>query len=536
MALGLTARVTRKFIWDKGSGIQFSAAAVAAVEDLNWKLEEITPEGLVAHTRVSIRSAGEEVRINFKNNQITIKSECIGIQPIAFGKNRSNIKKFIKRFKETSLLITDNDVVKNYFSINERQKENKGKNQSVITNSKEKLSDFFALFFSGKDFYFTSKILALNVLIYLVMLMTGAYNDNHFYELFYNFGGIHRGLINDGEWWRFFTAAFVHGGFLHLFFNMYAFLYVSLILEPLLGRFRYLFVYLALAVLSGLSTIYWFSNMISIGASGAIFGLYGVTFAMAATGVLKNRIRISLLISIAVFSGYNIGFGIEDGIDYAAHIGGFSWGIIIGLLISPFYMENKKTFYKIISSSVLGVLILGFSFYVSQYIMEKPAIYIRRNPIVGFIIDSNLSNQKDSNSHVYKDMESFSSELNQFWHLYNKASRNDNNFESDERKLIQKLEYGIMLLNKDIKLLYRLSTLDISPLARSFIEEAAYSCNAKGMLYQAYIKAMKNPSYNYHEFLAPLIALSIINNSHLRDYKYNEFMMDNSDIILQMTD
>jgi len=96
MALGLTARVTRKFLWDKGSEIQFMVMVEATVRNRNWKLEEIAKDRIVAHTRVSVRSAGEEVRISLKNNEITIKSECIGIQPIAFGKNKANIRKFIK--------------------------------------------------------------------------------------------------------------------------------------------------------------------------------------------------------------------------------------------------------------------------------------------------------------------------------------------------------------------------------------------------------------------------------------------------------
>jgi len=519
MALGLTARATRKALWEKGSQLKFLVVAAATIEDLNWKLEEITEEGLVAHTRVSIRSAGEEVRISFQKEEMIIKSECVGIQPIAFGKNISNIKKFIKRFKEVSLLTTDNDTVKNYFVLKERMHEEASKAQKVVTNSKEKLTDFFALFFSNKDFYFTSKILALNVLIYLVMAMTGAFNNIHLYEALHNFGGSHRGLINDGEWWRLFTAAFVHGGFLHLFFNMYAFLYVSLILEPLLGRFRYLAIYLSLAFLSGLSSIYWFSNILTVGASGAIFGLYGVAFAMAATGVLRNRIRISLLISIAVFSGYNIGFGIEDGIDYAAHIGGFSWGLLMGLLISPFYKTTQKTNYKIPSSIILGVLFLGFSVYVFNYIQKNPSIFVNRNPYAAFIVDANLHAQSSGNMD-YKDMVEFEDNIPIFWQNYNHALKAEMLNEENNKIIIQKLNIGLAILNKEIKHLYRLSMLKINPLARNFIEDASRSCDAKSQLFQAYLKAMENPKYNYRKFLNPLIINSQIANSAIFSERY----------------
>lgn len=523
MAFGLTARVKRNFHWDRGSQLQFLVVAAATIEDLNWKLAEVTEDGLVAHTRVSLRSAGEEIRITFSKNIISFKSECIGIQPIAFGKNKSNIRKFYTRFKEMSLLLSENDIVTCYYDLKIKIKKDSKKAQTVVTNSKERLTDFFALFFSNKDFYFTSKILALNVLIYLVMAMTGSFNSLHMYEALYSFGGVHRGLINDGEWWRLITSAFIHIGFLHLFFNMYAFLYASLILEPLLGRFRYLIIYIALAFLSGLSSVYWFPNILSVGASGAIFGLYGLAFALAATGVLRQRIRISLLISIAVFTSYNIGFGIKDGIDYAAHIGGFSWGILIGILITPLYRNFSKQYIKIGSSALLIVLLLSFSTYVFRYIQDNPSIFVKPNPYMAFIADSNLKSSTHF-SGEYKSMDKFKDEVNSFWRNYRKTDETKMSLEYDSEILTKKLNAAIYILNKEIKHLYQLTTLNVSPLARDFIDDAASCCDAKCQLYQGYLKSTERPKYNFRKSIRPLIFRAQIASARLNAEQYKEFL------------
>ncbi len=137
-------------------------------------------------------------------------------------------------------------------------------------------------------------------------------------------------LTLKGEWWRLISSCFLHIGIAHLFFNMYALMYIGLLLEPHLGKTRFITAYLITGIAASMTSLWWHDRALSAGASGAIFGMYGVFLAMLTTNIIKNSSRKALLTSIAFFVGYNLIGGMEYGIDNAAHIGGLISGIIIG--------------------------------------------------------------------------------------------------------------------------------------------------------------------------------------------------------------
>jgi rhomboid protease GluP len=93
---------------------------------------------------------------------------------------------------------------------------------------------------------------------------------------------------------------FLHAGLVHLVFNMYALLYIGVYLEPLLGRWRYLTVYIACGVLASLTSTWWRIENVGIGASGAIFGLFGVFLALLTTNFVEKNVRKPMLRSIAI--------------------------------------------------------------------------------------------------------------------------------------------------------------------------------------------------------------------------------------------
>jgi rhomboid protease GluP len=152
-----------------------------------------------------------------------------------------------------------------------------------------------------------------------------------------NWGANFRPMTLEGQWWRLFTACFLHIGILHLLLNMYALLYVGLLLEPYLGKTRFLAAYLISGIAASMTSLWWHDFTISAGASGAIFGMYGVFLALLTTNLLDKSVKKALLTSIAVFVGYNILNGLQpnSGIDNAAHIGGLISGLIIGYAFVP---------------------------------------------------------------------------------------------------------------------------------------------------------------------------------------------------------
>ena len=133
---------------------------------------------------------------------------------------------------------------------------------------------------------------------------------------------------------------------MHLVFNMYGLLFVGIFLEPLLGKTKYLIAYLLTGILSSCASIWWFDATVSVGASGAIFGLYGIFLALLLARVYPPGFSKAFLTSTLIFVGYNLLMGLTGGTDNAAHIGGLSSGFLLGLMLYP--TINKEAAYEFI--------------------------------------------------------------------------------------------------------------------------------------------------------------------------------------------
>ena len=143
-------------------------------------------------------------------------------------------------------------------------------------------------------------------------------------------------LTLTGDWWRTVTCNFIHIGAFHLLMNMYAFMYVGLLLEELIGGRRMFVSYLLTGLCSAAFSLYMHGETISTGASGSIFGLYGIFLAFLLFHRIAKEQRKALLTSILIFVGYNLVYGMKAGIDNAAHIGGFVAGAVICLCMTRF--------------------------------------------------------------------------------------------------------------------------------------------------------------------------------------------------------
>ncbi|MEW2293391.1 rhomboid family intramembrane serine protease [Streptomyces sp. NPDC006743] len=173
----------------------------------------------------------------------------------------------------------------------------------------------------------TKVLIGLNLAFFLVQLAVG----NPFTERFEMVGQAYLpslgsvGGVAQGEWYRLLTAMFLHGGYIHIAFNMLSLWWIGGPLEAALGRARYLALYLAAGLAgSALSYLVAAPNQPSVGASGAIFGLFG---AMA---VLMRRLRYDMRPVIALLViNLVITFG-WGGIAWQAHIGGLVAGVVTG--------------------------------------------------------------------------------------------------------------------------------------------------------------------------------------------------------------
>jgi membrane associated rhomboid family serine protease len=149
--------------------------------------------------------------------------------------------------------------------------------------------------------------------------------------------GANAGVLTiSGEWWRLLTNVFVHGGIIHIAFNMWALWNLGMLCESLYGRWTYAAVYLICGVGASLTSAAWDPYRTSVGASGAIFGLAGALIAALKLGEFSvpRSALTGTLRSLGAFVVYSLLFGFLPGIDNSAHIGGLITGLIVGTLIA----------------------------------------------------------------------------------------------------------------------------------------------------------------------------------------------------------
>ena len=128
---------------------------------------------------------------------------------------------------------------------------------------------------------------------------------------------------------------------MHIVGNMFGLLFAGVFLEPVLGRVKYLLAYILTGLISSCASIWWHPATVSIGASGAIFGLFGVFLALLLTGIFPDKAKKQMLTTVAIFIGYNLLMGLSGGIDNAAHLGGLASGVVLGFALS-FTIDKKK--------------------------------------------------------------------------------------------------------------------------------------------------------------------------------------------------
>ena len=157
----------------------------------------------------------------------------------------------------------------------------------------------------------------------LIMIICAAYVADQIYPQFYEYTALFGPLVQSGEVWRLFTVALVHGGITHLFFNMFSLLVLGNPVEAALGKARFLIIFFVSLLTGSLASIYLSSSpYVSVGASGAVFGLFGAFIAMRK--MINEGVR-----DIYLIIGLNFVFGfILGGVDWRAHLGGLVGGYL----------------------------------------------------------------------------------------------------------------------------------------------------------------------------------------------------------------
>lgn len=239
--------------------------------------------------------------------------------------------------------------------------------QSVVAEEQERVERRYARALFSRATPVTYALLAANVFVsVLMMIIYGGTEDS---QALIAFGAKTNALLQSGEWFRLVTPIFIHAGIWHLLLNSYALWVVGIQVEKLYGSARFLLIYL-LSGVGGVAGSYLGQALMSkpndgpsVGASGAIFGLFGVlaVFGFRYRREMPPAIRRAMtagvlpVIVINLFIGFSIPF-----IDNSAHIGGLLTGATLTLVI-PYIAPGRE------GVSKLGLTIIALCVAVVVY-------------------------------------------------------------------------------------------------------------------------------------------------------------------------
>lgn len=184
----------------------------------------------------------------------------------------------------------------------------------------------------AKRYPVTAALLSIMVVYFIIISLNGGTNN---VQTLIRFGALFPSLIKDGhQYYRLFTAIFIHIGIMHLFFNGYALYLFGTQLEGLMGHGKFLGFFLLTGLGGNLATYFFTYNTVSAGASGSLFGLFGAFLYL----IQRHREMISPSgrKSILVLLGMNLVLTLlVPSISVTAHFGGF----IIGYLLSYLFIK-----------------------------------------------------------------------------------------------------------------------------------------------------------------------------------------------------
>ncbi len=345
----------------------FLVLALEAARKLNWEIGPINASGFVAFTKFSIASSStEEVLVSIDNGFANLRSESTGGRLVDWSKNKKNINQLLATFDQ--LRETDNteELSAKYEELSKSFSSQDSLAAFQPNTSKKTALGLFSIFIPRKGFFITPLLVDLNLLVFILMVINGAGFWLPDSESLIKWGANFRPVTLQGELWRILSCCFVHIGIVHLTFNMYALIYIGMLLEPILGNVRTITAYLLTGIAASTASLVWHPLTISAGASGAIFGLYGVFLALLTTDIVEKSARKALLTSIGIFVAYNLVNGMKGGIDNSAHLGGLACGFIIGFAYTPGLKNPRRTILKYPVIIVMAIAVTSSSFLISR--------------------------------------------------------------------------------------------------------------------------------------------------------------------------
>lgn len=360
MSFQINASYCEQLRFEQTSSRELYGLLLKAIEKMGWSLGQVTESTITAYARLSLTSFGEVIQMEIMHSQVEITSTCLMPQILSIGKNKRNIRRLGRQVAQLMQNCTDLELQQqfmtasaNFISAPKGLEKDRFNN---LTQTSGRFSRFISIFNPKPGYFITPILIDLNILYFVLIGLAGAgffpYDLRGFEYLGTNSADY---TLTQGQWWRLLTYQFVHTGFLHLFGNMFALLLIGAYLEPLLGKARFLIFYLICGVFGGLLSSYIHPFFASAGASGAIFGMFGVFLGLLTGNLVEKHFQKALLTTLLVFIGLQLLSGMKGAIDNSAHIGGLITGFVLGR-ISMTAIRKENTWKTIKRLSMITVL------------------------------------------------------------------------------------------------------------------------------------------------------------------------------------
>ena len=214
---------------------------------------------------------------------------------------------------------------------------------------------------------FTMIFIGINVGMFVLMGLAGGFGLTSVDpEVLRSFGAKQNTLITEQhQYWRLITSIFIHIGFIHLFLNNYALWIIGQEIEQIYGSARFVVLYLATGIVGSLGSYLFYPEATSAGASGAIFGLFGVmaTFAFKYRKEIPKTLSRDIMRRVLPIIAINLAFGFSVKIvDNAAHIGGLLAGIALAFAVPYMRPDEKQTpsGWRAVQAICLGLILVSF--------------------------------------------------------------------------------------------------------------------------------------------------------------------------------
>jgi len=209
----------------------------------------------------------------------------------------------------------------------------------------------------------TPALIAINLAVFATMVARHVSAFAPTPDALVAWGADYGPLTTHGQWWRLVTATFVHIGLTHLLVNMFALFVIGRFTERLFGNAGFLVLYLLGGIAASLTSLSIHPTIVSAGASGAIFALYGglIGFLLVRRSAMSYATATSLALNAAGFVAFNLFYGLTKAhIDMAAHVGGLLAGVPIGaaMAFDPATTAGAERLWRSALVCIFGAAIL----------------------------------------------------------------------------------------------------------------------------------------------------------------------------------